>query len=349
MINIELRIRTLRKAFCFGGALVLSLAACKAFADAIPVALKISLPAISAESSGVTLSGISSGAFFAVQFGVAHAHRVSGVASFAGGIYGCAKGNASTATSTCMKTPESILVAEHIQQTVDLARAEEIDAPEFIKPQKIFIFHGTRDSVIAPTAAQKLKEFYEGFGAEVSVLLDTPAGHGLPALQAPVPCKDSRSPYIIDCGVDGPGKVFTKFYETGNNERGQADVSRLFVFDQREFSSGNDSIASEGYVYIPNYCESHKCRVHVMFHGCLQSPLYVQKALVEKAGYNDWAESKNVVVLYPSVQSGSGNPLSCWDWFGYSSAKYLTQKAPQAIAINKMLDRLSSEGSDQRH
>jgi poly(3-hydroxybutyrate) depolymerase len=43
------------------------------------------LPAYSLDLSQTTVSGISSGAFMAVQFGTAHAATVSGVAATAGG------------------------------------------------------------------------------------------------------------------------------------------------------------------------------------------------------------------------------------------------------------------------
>ena len=48
------------------------------------------LPAFSLDPDQITVSGISSGAYMAVQFGTAHASAGSGVAATAGGPYFCA-------------------------------------------------------------------------------------------------------------------------------------------------------------------------------------------------------------------------------------------------------------------
>jgi poly(3-hydroxybutyrate) depolymerase len=51
------------------------------------------LPTLCIDSEAVSVSGVSSGAFFAHQFHVAHSARVMGAAIFAGGPYLCAGDN----------------------------------------------------------------------------------------------------------------------------------------------------------------------------------------------------------------------------------------------------------------
>jgi hypothetical protein len=51
------------------------------------------LPALGAELSELTVSGISSGAYMAVQFQVAHSKLVRGAGVIAGGPYNCAEGS----------------------------------------------------------------------------------------------------------------------------------------------------------------------------------------------------------------------------------------------------------------
>ena len=60
------------------------------------------LPALSAQVQGITVSGISSGAYMAVQYQVARSKSVSGVGAIAGGPYECAAGSTWTALTRCM-------------------------------------------------------------------------------------------------------------------------------------------------------------------------------------------------------------------------------------------------------
>ena len=55
-----------------------------------------------------TISGLSSGAFFAVQHAIAYSSEVTGVGVIAGGPYYCAKGSETTALDACMNLPTYI-------------------------------------------------------------------------------------------------------------------------------------------------------------------------------------------------------------------------------------------------
>jgi poly(3-hydroxybutyrate) depolymerase len=99
-----------------------------------------------------------------------------------------------------------------------------------------------------------------------------------------------------------------------------------------------------GFAYVPAGCAGpgEACRVHVVFHGCKQTVDDVQEQYVRNTGYNRWADSNNVVVLYPQARSEpQGNPNGCWDWWGYSGAEYATRAGPQIAAVRAMLDRLA--------
>src|SRR5690606_31463492 len=109
---------------------------------------------------------------------------------------------------------------------------------------------------------------------------------------------------------------------------------------------------------------------HVVFHGCQQgqnfpvggqpgAPVY-GTVFVEQAGYNRWAESMGLVVLYPQVlPSVEGNltspfrfnPKGCWDFWGYTSPQgdaslsslrppFARKDAPQIRAVQAMIDAL---------
>ena len=81
--------------------------------------------------------------------------------------------------------------------------------------------------------------------------------------------------------------------------------------------------------------------MHVAFHGCRQSV----ERFARDAGYNRWAESNRLIVLYPRVEATwtPFNPRGCWDWWGYSGANYATREGTQIRAVMKMIERLAEE------
>jgi poly(3-hydroxybutyrate) depolymerase len=92
--------------------------------------------------------------------------------------------------------------------------------------------------------------------------------------------------------------------------------------------------------------------VHVAFHGCRQSAEAVGERFIREAGYNRWADSNRLIVLYPQTQARYGlgyeggrwsyvyNPKACWDWWGYTGDRYATKAAPQMRVVQAMLERL---------
>jgi len=57
------------------------------------------------------------------------------------------------------------------------------------------------------------------------------------------------------------------------------------------------------------------CRLHVAFHGCLQSEQAIGDKFYAHAGYNRWAATNRIIVLYPQTvasHSAPFNPNGCW-------------------------------------
>lgn len=63
------------------------------------------LPALNADLSQVTVSGLSSGAFMAHQIHVAYSDRIRGAGMMAGGPFGCSNGLVCQAVVACMYSP----------------------------------------------------------------------------------------------------------------------------------------------------------------------------------------------------------------------------------------------------
>ena len=60
-----------------------------------------------------------------------------------------------------------------------------------------------------------------------------------------------------------------------------------------------------------------------------------------KGGYNDYAVTNNIIMLYPQVQTkGLYDWGDCFDTFGYTGDNFATKDGIQPKAIKKMLDRL---------
>jgi poly(3-hydroxybutyrate) depolymerase len=84
----------------------------------------------------------------------------------------------------------------------------------------------------------------------------------------------------------------------------------LLTFDQGEFITGQ-SMDSTGYAFVPAACASgEECRLHVSFHGCEQgaSTSGVGTDYVKNSGFNKWADTNNIIVLYPQAKASSTNP-----------------------------------------
>ena len=301
------------------------------------------LPELGLSKSGITLSGLSSGAFMAIQLQVIHSDVFDGAASFAGGIYGCAEGDINKARNLCMKNPHQIDTQKFINTAKQFEKKKKIARTENLNQKPVYIFAGTKDSVVRLESAYRIKEFMDAFNANSILKTDLASEHGYPTLNQGQKCDKMGEPWIQNCDFDGAGESLKAIYGKLNLPVKNVNPINLLTFDQRDFSTLTNFLYDEGYIYIPSGCRKEKnpeCRLHISFHGCVQGPEYSQDLFPKTAGLNEWAESNNIVVLYPSAKTGGINLKGCWDWFGYSGTNYLTKDGAQVKAIMKMIDVL---------
>lgn len=88
--------------------------------------------------------------------------------------------------------------------------------------------------------------------------------------------RQNSANYINNCNYKGAFEMLNHLYDGGLVPGVAAVPGNLFVFDQAEFFGGRPgqfSMDSEGFVYIPTACKdpTRLCKLHVAFHGCLQS------------------------------------------------------------------------------
>lgn len=353
MFSSLLSLRACRGAARAGVVLVLAVSALAA--SAAPP-----LPALGVEGA-VTVSGISSGGYMAVQFQVAHSALVDGAGVFAAGPYDCAQGSMRRALDVCMepssaaRLPKAAETRAHIEA---LARAGAVDAVENLGDDRVWVLSGGRDRTVAPAVVDALVDFYRSVlpADAVRYLKVADAGHAMITVAAPQAnaCETSQPPYLNRCGeLDAAGDLLAHLLGPLQPRAARA-TGELIAFDQGEFTAGKPvdlSMAARGQVYVPAACRGGGCRVHVAFHGCRQSEAQLGLRYVEGAGYNEWADSNRLVVLYPQTQPRYGaalwswrwvfNPKACWDWWGYTDRNYATRDGGQIRALRAMLARLA--------
>src|SRR4051794_16264166 len=120
------------------------------------------LPALNIDLNQSSVSGLSSGAFMAIQLGTAWSSVIKGVGIVAGGPFYCAQASAAVATEACMKGPPPPL-ATSLAAVKRKADAGDIDPTENLGKQYIYIFHGYNDSIVARSVTDALVSFYEHY------------------------------------------------------------------------------------------------------------------------------------------------------------------------------------------
>lgn len=310
--------------------------------SAFSLAAAPALPSLKLRSA--TVSGISSGAFQAVQLQVALSEKIEGAASVAGGIYGCAEGQAGKALQ-CMVMPGNIQSAALIANAKEAAEKRLIDPLSALSRARIYLFQSRADKVVKPEAETKLKEFFLAFTPPKNLReeFSETAAHGFLSLDYGNECEKQGPPWIQNCGRDGAGEILSHLYgKLKAPTAGVAPQGQLLAFDQTAYASPEAQMLPEGRIYVPAACTlGASCRLHISLHGCQMSTSYVQEQFVERAGYNRWAEANDIVVLYPQVDKSGQNPKGCWDWFGYTGADYALKSGQQIQAIMKMMEALA--------
>ncbi len=252
------------------------------------------LPSYNVDLTDTTVSGVSSGAYMAVQFGVAHASIVRGVGATAGGPYLCAfdrvpslRGTLVTALARCMQGdpdfPKQAITSTQLNRMVRMtdasARAGRIDATSQLARQRIWLFHGYNDGLVKAPVTDALYDYYLRYidrsrifykdnlnAAHAQITVDCGAGDGACKLCPRTGgnflnlCRDAaadNTPY------DAAGSMLQLFY--GDLQRRDTEApptGKVIRFAQGEFALDGRgasapqriSMADDGYAYVPEAC-----------------------------------------------------------------------------------------------
>lgn len=354
------------------------------------------LLALKADPTKTSVSGLSSGAAMAVQYEVAFSGSTLGIGVVAGVPYNCALVPFGGAV-TCMQGPP--LASELYEKTLafnsytaanGFAEAGQIDPIKNLANHKVYLFSGTEDIVVKQTAMNAVGDFYNLAGVQPANLVyekQFPAAHGFISPTFGNLCFVTYWPFINECMRDGkfydqPGAILSHIY--GQLEAKAASLSATpIAFDQKEFAAKDTGMDDTGYIYIPSSCQNaaaNTCKLHIVFHGCSQGAnvKHVDHDVFTKVGYNEWADSNNIIVLYPQLSdptvimgfsgptmglptfsgptmgpltfSGPDMTLSlplsipaCWDWVGYTGLDFQIKTGKQLSAVRNMVARLTGQ------
>lgn len=309
------------------------------------------LPRLQIDLGEVSVSGLSSGAFMATQLQVAYSATFKGAGIIAGGPYYCAAGNMAYA-GICMGQmalvyPNATLMAGAARQ---FEATGQIDRLSHLKKRRIYVFSGTRDTVVRQPAVDATVSFFRQVGvpdSQIAYVNKVPAGHAVITPTNGNACDANATPYISHCEVNGQGYdqsgALLAHIHGKLQPKATSLAGRMVTFDQRAFAPAGTGMAEEAFLYVPPSCGTGQaCRLHVAIHGCAQSAEKVGKNFIAETGYNEWAENNRMVVLYPQVNASTVpfNPQGCWDWFGYTGPTYAWKAGPQMSAIKAMVDAL---------
>ncbi len=346
------------------------------------------LESYNVEEGQNSISGLSSGAFMTVQLHLAHSSSFIGAGVIAGGPYRCVESFPDTAPTAedayavnalyiCM-TPLIPKTGPNAQRLAALARetaaAGKIDPIDNLADDRLYVFTGSKDTVVHQDVVKSTRTFYEHLGVkpdQIKFVDDVPAGHSIVTSNPEdLPLDANRPPYINNGGFMQSHDILRHIY--GDLEPPAPGLSgELMLFDQTAFV-GDDAdracMGEFGYVYVPAAVkQGAKARgVHIVLHGCKQGYSYVNyifgrpdtannapygNRYITTTGYNHMAESNNLIVLYPQAtgddDNAAQNPDGCWDWWGYTSPDpkapdYYSKDAIQIQAIHRMLQQVCS-------
>jgi poly(3-hydroxybutyrate) depolymerase len=309
------------------------------------------LGSYNAPPTETSVSGVSAGAFMALQLTTAFSSTIKGVGVIAGGPFGCAFGSANNAVSTCMTGFPPPDVDALLAQAAKLAETRGIDPLSGLAKQKIYVFHGYNDKVVAQAVTDAAVEFYRrsiGSGADANIFYQTAisAGHSQVTNAYGSDCDQNAAPFLNNCSYDQAGIILQFIYGRLAERNNGLPSGQLLPFDQGRYTVRDPesyNLGDTGYVYVPASCASGEvCRVHVALHRCNQDVDTVGDTYVRHAGYNEWADNNRIIVLYPQSRRLPSNPFACWDWWGFEGNDYLTKKGQQMASVMAMVKQVTA-------
>jgi poly(3-hydroxybutyrate) depolymerase len=313
-------------------------------------AVVVTLPKYNVSFDNVSVSGISSGGYMAAQFHFAYSKTVKkGAGVIAGGPVYCSQGSVTIATGPCMADTGSRNLPYLISVVNTWSGNGYIDPTSNLANSKVYLFSGTIDSTVKQPVMNDLHTMYGNYvsGTRISYKNNLAAEHAIVTDYYGNACSYKGSPFINNCNFDTAGAMLKWIYGS-LNAKNTGTLGGSFVnFNQRHYWGNGDptnhGMANDGWAYVPANCAAGQtCKLHVAFHGCKQNVATIGDKFYRNTGYNRWADTNNMIVLYPQANATFANPNGCWDWWAYDDVNFPGKSGGQMVAIKTMIDRIVS-------
>lgn len=308
-----------------------------------------SFAAFNVDPERVSISGISAGAFMAHQLHIAYSELFRGAGLIAGGAYRVAQGSLMGAL-LCGMQGRGALSGEFLATAAQALALNGSIAPlENLRKSRVWVFHGAADTKVLEKSSEILVDFYRQFVDEsaIAYVNDINVVHAMPTDRfGSGPLDHPRIPFMANCGYDAAGALLQHLHgPLAPRTDNLAGEWRLF--DQNRFIpfATSHSLDNEGFLYLPSGALAGRpCGIHVVLHGCNQHRQAVGEVFVANAGYNEWAESNDIIVLYPQARPQVDfrvfNPFGAFDWWGAEDTQHALRHGRQMRAITNMVTAL---------
>ncbi|MCP4108787.1 MAG: hypothetical protein GY749_25120 [Desulfobacteraceae bacterium] len=243
-------------------------------------ALGSGLPSFNVDEKKISVSGLSSGAFMAVQMHVAFSKTFTGAGIIAGGPYFCAKHDEIKEVNSRCLQGKGLNYEDFIKETLVQAGKNTIDKPEYMKTDRVYLFSQNADSknhdqIVAPAVMDALNQYYMKFVDTVNILYDNKlpgkpdnyyVAHGMPtnnlffantdpATHKPIDnCAPDYifngvtfphmgdDPWIYYCNFSLPAYMLNHIFGYDLAPPAEKADGFMFQFDQLDFADGIDSV-----------------------------------------------------------------------------------------------------------
>jgi len=319
------------------------------------VAQVIRLDTYNVNPNTITVSGGSSGGAMTSQMHVIFSNKFNGAAIIAGGPYYCAEGDLGKAQQ-CAANPNSIDINRLATLTLNFEDDGLVDPTVNLANDRIWIFHGSLDTVVDPGVGTTIADYYRFFGvddANIYLNMNFPCQHSLPTEDRGGPCDElnGNQAYLNLCGYEAAYELLNFLYGDLIKASSSTPLTGEYLkFDQDEFITlpQGSSMDNSGIIYVPSGCvdKTKQCHLHVVFHGCNQGQYIQGDSFALESGFCQVGELNDIIMLFPQAQISGENPMGCWDWWGYndpvgSEGQYATNTGRQTESCGKMVDRVA--------
>jgi hypothetical protein len=273
----------------------------------------------------------------------AYSGTFKGAAIYAGGPDYCGQDSETTADIDCGGAGEYTSELSASESYISAHQnTSGMDPVSNISGQPVYLWSGTSDTVVPQKTMNDLQTEYQKYGASVTYDNTHAAEHGWESPYGANACGTLGSPYMIDCsGYDSEQVWLTKFLGTLNPKNTGTLTGSLINFDQTPYGGGANELDTNGWLFVPASCASGTtCAIVVALAGCDQYQAVINNEFVTQSGLDQWADTNNIIVLYPYQTTGGSNPSGCWDWWGYTNSSYALKSGIQMAAIYNMVQHL---------